>query len=157
MSLQALRLDALKIKKSLPAVAAFIEALESSTQLEQLANAAVADKDEAEKKVEAAGHTLKMLVEESEKAKKLAADYIKDAQADAAKIRADAKKRGEVAVQKAQEKVDAIDKQHNEMAAKYELDKQMKDEVLAMLGAQIAHAEAKLNEIREAIAKLAKV
>mgnify|MGYP000579533573 CR=1 FL=1 len=39
---------------------------------------------------------------------------------------------------------------------KFTIQKQTNDEVLAIAGAQIAHAEAKLNEIRSAIAALTK-
>lgn len=157
MSLEALRLKAKKAVSALDVLADFGKALEQATAIEQLSNDAAKRLVDSEAQIKAASDTLEALMKAQEQAKLEATDIISGAKAEAAKIRAESKSKSEVAAQKAKEKHDAVLAAAAEAEAKFALDKQMREEVLAMLGAQIAHAEAKLAEIREAVSKLAKV
>lgn len=77
-----------------------------------------------------------------------------DAKSDAAAIRAEAKSKADVLAAKSKDKSDAQAEAHATAAEKFTIQKQTNDEILAMANAQIAHAEAKLSEIRAAIAKI---
>ena len=75
---------------------------------------------------------------------------------DVASALKEAKDKADALIAKAKDKADALAEATATAAEKFAIQKQANDEVLAMANAQIAHAEAKLSEIREAIARLTK-
>jgi len=91
---------------------------------------------------------------EVEAAKREAGTLVADARKYATEIKADAKAAADKAAVKARAKVDSLETEAAVLAEKFATQKQTNDEILAMTQAQIAHAEAKLSEIRAAIAKI---
>ena len=89
-------------------------------------------------------------------AKQEAIKLVADAKNEASRIRAEAKAKAETTVAASIQKAAIVDRQAALDAEKFAAQSQTNKEVLDMLGAQIAHAEAKLSEIRAAIAALTK-
>ena len=95
-------------------------------------------------------------LEAGERLRTEAAEILVDAKTDAAAIRKEAKDKADALAAKSKDKADAQAEALATAAEKFAIQKQTNDEVLAMTNAQIAHAEAKLSELREAIARLTK-
>jgi hypothetical protein len=152
MSVQALFL---KIQPALEVIKAFNGLQDLLTELvraEQLANAA---KVEAEKQ-KALTEKLKLEAEDADKKKKdaeqAASLIIEEAHKQSREANEEAKRKTAAASAKAAEKLKALEAEIESLELKFNLDKENKAEIIAMLGAQIAHGEAKLSEIRAAVA-----
>lgn len=115
----------------------------------------------AEKRLEQATHALaanktelEATLKETMAAKDLAKAMIVDAKAEANEIKKDAKTKAEAAIAKARLQAQDTDREYAIALEKFKAQKETNDEILAMTGAQIAHGEAKLSEIRAAIAAI---
>lgn len=96
------------------------------------------------------------IIKECEAMRAEAAKAMADAKRSAEDTKKDAKSKADAAVAKANAKIDQIEKDALMAQAKFDHQTQTNKEILDMQMAQIAHGEAKLTEIREAIAKLTK-
>lgn len=144
----------------------FLDVFRSATRIEDaLTTALTAEQaaDAARKRHEASAKAAKEAEAAKDEAfraltaaKSEAQSVLEGARKEAAAIKAEARKKGEEMVTKAEAKFGAIETQATLAQEKFAAQKQTNQEVLDMMGAQIAHAEAKLSEIRAAIANLTK-
>lgn len=154
MSLEAI---ALEVRKALPAIKkldVLSLALDEAANAEQLL--AAAKRELAEKLGILANAKTEIVAAHVavDDAKREADNVVAEAREQAAKIKQDAKVKADAALEKARAKASEIETQAAVAEELFTSKRQTNEEVLAMLQAQIAHAEAKLSEIRAAIAKI---
>jgi len=156
MSLESSANDVREIIRMYNGIVALGDALDEAVMAEAKTKAAVKREKEAQanlaKAVSEKDATLIAVANlraEGEKA-------IADAKDLASGIRAEAKAKADALAAKSKEKYELLAKQDAIDAEKFAAQKQTNDEILAMTQTQIAHAEAKLSEIRAAIAALTK-
>lgn len=140
-------------------IASFVEigdALDTALSAEGKAKAAEKRAAAAQAAAAAAQEAQANALEAGERLRTEAAKILADAKADAATIRKEAKVKADATVAAAKNRADKLDEATATAQEKFAAQKQTNDEILAMTQAQIAHAEAKLKEIREAIAALTK-
>jgi len=143
--------DAIKV---LPLLAKVQEALNEALLAVDAAKAADKRLDSTNLAITAAREDQRALLAASERIKAESDKMLADAKTDAATIRMRATESADNMVSKAAEKANVITKESDVAREKFAAQKTTNDEVLSMLQAQIAHGEAKLSEIRAAIAKI---
>jgi chromosome segregation ATPase len=154
MSLEA---DLFEIRKALPAIKLLerVEAaLADAVHVEGRAAAGEKKLAELSKAVSVTTGELATANAAVEDAKREASKLVNDARKYASEIKAKAKDDAEKKAAKADADAAAIAADIAVQLEKFAAQKQTNDEILAMTQAQIAHAEAKLSEIRAAIAKI---
>ena len=153
----SLELVAKQVKEAIKSLPLLVKVQESLDEVLIATSAAAA----AEKRLAVALAAITVAQEDqrailagSNRIKDEADKLLSDAKADAAKIRAEAKSKGEIALSKAMDKAAIVTKEADVAQEKFIAQKSTNDEILGMLQAQIAHGEARLSEIRAAIAKI---
>lgn len=151
MSIEALSLKVKPAFEAIKVLGGLQDLLNELVRAEQLANAA---KIETEKQ-KALTEKLKLEAEDANKRKKDAEQdaisIIEEARKQARETTEEAKRKSNADSAKAAEKLKALEAEIESLELKFNLDKENKTEIIAMLGAQIAHGEAKLDEIRAAV------
>lgn len=130
------------------------DALETALAAEQKAAAAEKRAAAAKKSADDAGVAASAAMAGADKIKAEADAMMAAAKSSAEEIRSAAKSKADATVAKAKSEADAFYAAVLGVSAKNDADRKAADEALSKVKAQIAHAEAKLSEIRQAIAKI---
>ena len=153
MSLQA---SVNSIQNFMAAFAEVGDALDMALTAEAAAKAANKRVSAAEKQCAESIKNAEIAAAQAEKITADSAIALADAQKAIKELQLEAKAKADAALSKAKAKLTAIEDEAALAAQKFAAQKETNDEILAMLGAQIAHGEAKLQEVRDAIAAITK-
>lgn len=140
--------------KTFDALLSIGDALETALAAEAMAKSAEVRRAAAAAELVSAKETLSAAAAGVATAKDEAATLVADARKYATEIKSEAKAKGDAALDKALAKASMVESESKVAAEKFSAQQETNKEVLAMLQAQIAHGEAKLTEIRAAIAKI---